>query len=157
MAELDVFSRKIADALRELAVERGQSQSSLAEISGVSQGQISRIFSHKRSVSVEDLALLAIALGTSASEIAARAEEAVAAGDGASLTILDGGGSGGAKGGGDNEAEIISLEPLHADLPPTMIPTVTLSAEDLSVPAAAKTSPDMKKKVKPHAKEPEAD
>ena len=96
MAELDVFSRKIADALRELAVERGQSQSSLAEISGVSQGQISRIFSHKRSVSVEDLALLAIALGTSASEIAARAEEAIAAGGGASLAILDGDGSGGA-------------------------------------------------------------
>ena len=63
----------------------------------------------------------------------------------------------GAKGGGDTEAEIIPLNRLDVDLPPATIPTVTLSAEELAVPAAAKTSPDMKKKVKPHAKEPEAD
>lgn len=63
-------------------------------MSGVSQGQISRIFSHKRSVSVEDLALLAIALGATASEIVARAEEAVAAGERASLSVVDGAGGG---------------------------------------------------------------
>lgn len=74
MTDLDEFSRAIADVLRILATERGQSQISLSQVSGVSQAQISRVFSHKRSVSIEDLSLLAEALGTTASRVVREAE-----------------------------------------------------------------------------------
>lgn len=77
MVELDVFSRKIADVLRELASSGEWTQSSLAELSGVSQGQISRIFRHQRSVSLEDLSLIAAALGTTASKVAGMAERSL--------------------------------------------------------------------------------
>lgn len=77
MVELDVFSRKIADVLRKLASSGEWTQSSLAEVSGVSQGQISRIFRHQRSVSLEDLSLIAAALGTTASKVAGMAEQSL--------------------------------------------------------------------------------
>lgn len=64
----------IADVLRILATEQGQSQISLSQRSGVSQAQISRVFSHKRSVSIEDLSLIAEALGTTASRVVREAE-----------------------------------------------------------------------------------
>lgn len=74
MIDLEGFSRAIADVLRILATEQGQSQLSLSQQSGVSQAQISRVFSHKRSVSIEDLSLLAEALGTTASRVVREAE-----------------------------------------------------------------------------------
>lgn len=74
MAELDAFSRKIADILSATAEERGISQSKLAAKSGVSQAQISRIFGYKRSVSLEDLFLIAEALDRPAREIVAIVE-----------------------------------------------------------------------------------
>lgn len=78
MSSLDNFSQKIAEILAELVAERGMSQNQIAASSGVSQAQISRILKQQRSVSVEDLHLIAEALGVPASTVFRRAEDAMA-------------------------------------------------------------------------------
>lgn len=48
MSQSEDLAQKIAEVVEELASERGLSQNALAKKSGVSQGQISRIFTGKR-------------------------------------------------------------------------------------------------------------
>jgi len=66
MSQSEDLAQKIAEVVEELASERGLSQNALAKKSGVSQGQISRIFTGKRDVSLSQLFSIAHALGKSA-------------------------------------------------------------------------------------------
>ena len=74
MSQSEDLAQKIAEVVEELASERGLSQNALAKKSGVSQGQISRIFTGKRYVSLSQLFSIAHALGKSASGLGAEAE-----------------------------------------------------------------------------------
>lgn len=74
MANIDPYSQQVARELEASAREQGLSQNELARRSGVSQAQISRIFKFLRAVSVEDLDLIAQALGVRGSVILKRAE-----------------------------------------------------------------------------------
>ena len=78
MSQSEDLAQKIAEVVEELASERGLSQNALAKKSGVSQGQISRIFTGKRDVSLSQLFSIAHALGKSASGLFAEAEARLA-------------------------------------------------------------------------------
>ena len=79
MTDVDAFAQKIAEILEESTGEIGMSQNALAKKSGVSQAQISRIFSGKRDVSLTQLFSIALALGKSGSALLAEAEARLAA------------------------------------------------------------------------------
>lgn len=79
MTDVDAFAQKIAEILEESTREIGMSQNALAKKSGVSQAQISRIFSGKRDVSLTQLFSIALALGKSGSALLAEAETRLAA------------------------------------------------------------------------------
>jgi ribosome-binding protein aMBF1 (putative translation factor) len=68
------FVELVALVLREHADRVGLSGAELARRSGVSQGQISRIFTGKRTVSVDHVVALANALGVRGSAVFAEAE-----------------------------------------------------------------------------------
>jgi DNA-binding helix-turn-helix protein len=78
MSQSEDLAQKIAEVVEELASERGLSQNALAKKSGVSQGQISRIFTGKRDASLSQLFSIAHALGKSASGLFAEAEARLA-------------------------------------------------------------------------------
>ncbi len=78
MSQSEDLAQKIAEVVEELASERGLSQNALAKKSGVSQGQISRIFTGKRDVCLSQLFSIAHALGKSASGLFAEAEARLA-------------------------------------------------------------------------------
>ena len=73
------FVELVALVLREYADRVGLSGAELARRSGVSQGQISRIFTGKRTVSVDHVVALANALGVRGSAVFAEAERRLAA------------------------------------------------------------------------------
>ena len=79
MTDVDAFAQKIAEILEESTGEIGMSQNALAKKSGVSQAEISRIFSGKRDVSLTQLFSIALALGKSGSALLAEAEARLAA------------------------------------------------------------------------------
>ena len=79
MTDVDAFAQKIAEILEESTGEIGMSQNALAKKSGVSQAQISRIFSGKRDVSLTQLFSIALALGKSGSALLAGAGARLAA------------------------------------------------------------------------------
>jgi len=146
--------RPVDDAVRTrlaaAAAKSGTGQAAIGEAAGLSQNRVGIIFRGETPpATIGEICAIAAVLGMSGWQIIREAEESVAMSRSESL--------GGAKGGGESEAEIIPLNRLDVDLPPATIPTVTLSAEELAVPAAAKTSANMKKRAKRNAKEPEAD
>lgn len=69
------FSRLLARRLESITVERGLSQNQLSRLSGVSQSQISRIFSLQRSVSMDQLSDIARVLEVSPSRVIMDVEE----------------------------------------------------------------------------------
>ena len=79
MTDVDAFAQKIAEILEESTGDIGMSQHALAKKCGVSQAQISRIFSGKRDVSLTQLFSIALALGKSGSALLAEAEARLAA------------------------------------------------------------------------------
>lgn len=87
MSPLDNFSREIAEILAEIVSKKGVSQNRIAAASGVSQAQISRILKKQRSVSVEDLHLIAEALGIPASSIFREAESRLSQSAGSSNLV----------------------------------------------------------------------
>lgn len=68
------FVELVALVLREHADRAGLSGAELARRSGVSQGQISRIFAGKRTVSVDHVVALASVFGLLGSDVFAEAE-----------------------------------------------------------------------------------
>ena len=64
----------VACILRELADRRGLSGAEIARRSGVSQAQISRIFTGKRTISVDHVLAVAEVLGVRGSDVFAEAE-----------------------------------------------------------------------------------
>lgn len=145
----DRLTRQIAKILADRQAELGLSLRQIEEKSGVTRMSVSRILSGSSAMPLDKMEAVSIALGLVPWQVMRAAEESVAMSRSEPL--------GGTKGRGDNEAEIIPLNLLDADLPPATTPTVTLAAEELAVPAAAKTSPNMKKKVERNAKKSEAD
>lgn len=75
--EITTFERAVADTVKELALKKELSGNQLAIKSGVSQAQVSRIFTYKRAISVEHLYLLSCALGVKPSTVVRQAEQAV--------------------------------------------------------------------------------
>ena len=74
------FTRFVAQVLRENADEQNLSGAEIARRSGVSQAQVSRVFAHKRAVSVDHVLAIAHALGLRGSDVFAEAERRIAAG-----------------------------------------------------------------------------
>lgn len=70
----DRFATLVADEIKRIATEREATQLALSRESGISQGQISRLFRHERAISVDQLDALARALGTKASTVLASVE-----------------------------------------------------------------------------------
>ena len=89
MSQSEDLAQKIAEVVEELASERGLSQNALAKKSGVSQGQISRIFTGKRDVSLSQLFSIAHALGKSASGLFAEAEARLAEAEARAAAVSD--------------------------------------------------------------------
>lgn len=73
------FTRFVAQVLRENADEQNLSGAEIARRSGVSQAQVSRVFAHKRAVSVDHVLAIAHALGLRGSDVFAEAERRIAA------------------------------------------------------------------------------
>ncbi|MCI7551871.1 MAG: helix-turn-helix transcriptional regulator [Actinomycetaceae bacterium] len=69
------FEHRIADELKQIADNKGISGNQLALISGISQAQISRIFTYERTISLMQTMKLAEALGCQGSEIISTAEQ----------------------------------------------------------------------------------
>lgn len=63
------FATLVADEIKKIANERGTTQLQLSKDSGISQGQISRLYRHERAISVDQLDALSRALGTRASNV----------------------------------------------------------------------------------------
>lgn len=146
--------RPVDDAVRTrlaaAAAKSGTGQAAIGEAAGLSQNRVGIIFRGETPpATIGEICAIAAALGMSGWQIIREAENSVAAPRSESL--------GGMKGGGDNEAEIIPLNRLDVDLPLATIPTVTLSAEELAAPAAAKNSPSTKRKTQQHAEDSGAD
>lgn len=75
------FTRFVAQVLRENADRQNLSGAEIARRSGVSQAQVSRVFAHKRAVSVDHVLAIAHALGLRGSDVFAEAERRIAAGE----------------------------------------------------------------------------
>ena len=75
------FTRFVAQVLREHADQQNLSGAEIARRSGVSQAQVSRVFAHKRAVSVDHVLAIAHALGLRGSDVFAEAERRIADGD----------------------------------------------------------------------------
>lgn len=68
----------VAQVLRENADRQNLSGAEIARRSGVSQAQVSRVFAHKRAVSVDHVLAIAHALGLRGSDVFAEAERRIA-------------------------------------------------------------------------------
>jgi len=78
------FTRFVAQVLRDNADRQNLSGAEIARRSGVSQAQVSRVFAHKRAVSVDHVLAIAHALGLRGSDVFAEAERRIAAESGRS-------------------------------------------------------------------------
>lgn len=145
----DRLTRQIAKILADRQAELGLSLRQIEEKSGVTRMSVSRILSGSSAMPLDKMEAVSIALGLVPWQVMRAAEESVAMSRSESL--------GGAKGEDESEAEIILLNRLDVDLPPATIPTVTLSAEELAAPAAAKNSPSTKRKTQQYAEDSGAD
>ena len=69
------FEKNIVKVIRQIAEEKALSGNKLSALSGVSQAQISRLYSEKRAISVEQVYKLSTALGYSPAQIIEKALE----------------------------------------------------------------------------------